>query len=36
MMLGIQTVMLNNKAQLFWDISQLSLNDIEDFVGKFI
>jgi hypothetical protein len=35
MMLGIQSLMFENKKELFWDFSQLSLDQIEDIVGKY-
>lgn len=35
MMLGIQHVMIQNqKDHLFWDFSKLSVQDLEDQVGK--
>ena len=36
MMIGIQSLMKENKNQiLFWDFSQLSIEELEDIVGKY-
>lgn len=35
MMLGVQKLMFENKKELFWDFSQLSLDQIENIVGKY-
>lgn len=36
MMLGIQQVMLENRAELFWDLSRHSVETLDDLVGKYL
>lgn len=34
MMIGIQSIMLANESELFWDLSKVSVDQIESLVGK--